>query len=142
MTRAGSFLPDQFIIDILKDEMKKYPKAKGFLIDGCPRTLEQAALFEQQIKPCDKILYFKTTEEIMASRMIERGKIEKREDDQNPETIARRIKTFNEKTMPAIRLLQRNYASKFKEVDSSGDVQTVEQLVDTALSSNSICRLF
>ncbi len=133
----GEFLSDEFIIDIVKKEMLKHPEAKGFLIDGCPRTLEQGELFAKMIKPCDLLLFFDTTPEIMTQRMLHRAQIEHRTDD-NPETIARRLQTYKDKTMPVIEHLQKTRADAFKHINASVDRESIAKQVAEAIAEKPI----
>ena len=45
-------LPKEVTITLLKAAMLSQPKAVGFLIDGFPRELSQAEIFESQVSPC------------------------------------------------------------------------------------------
>lgn len=145
MTAKGAFLPDQFIIDIIKAEIAAHPEAKGFIIDGCPRTMEQHDLFAAQIKPCDKILFFNTSEAIMKERMLGRAEAAKlageavRPDD-NAETAGKRIDTFREKTMPVITALKEKFSQseKFIEINTSGKVDEVAKLIVAAMDRDNV----
>jgi adenylate kinase family enzyme len=132
----GEFLGDQFIIDIVKSEMLNHPQVPGFLIDGCPRTLDQAHLFAACIKSCDMVLFFDTTDEIMTRRMLGRAAVEHRSDD-NIETIARRLKTYQEKTLPVVEHLKATCGETFKRIDSSGNAEDVAVLVAEAVAEKS-----
>jgi len=129
----GEFLSDEFIIDVVKNEMLSHPEAKGFLIDGCPRTLEQGELFTRMIKPCDQVLFFDTTPAIMTQRMLHRAQIEHRTDD-NPDTIARRLQTYKDKTMPVIAHLQKTRADVFKRINASLDTESIARQVADAIA--------
>lgn len=135
--KSGGLLDDEMIITLLRHEMSKYPRALGFLIDGCPRTLNQVRLFEEQIKPCNKVLYFDTTEEIMKQRILKRGLTEQREDD-NEVTALRRIQVYRDKTLPVVEYLRKTKGSIFKHIDSSGALEEVSRIVDETMRVNPI----
>lgn len=132
--QRGDLLSDELMTEILADEIKKYPEAKKFLIDGYPRTLGQLELFEKTVKPCDKVLFFDTTEEIMISRLLNRSQIEHREDD-NEKTIRHRIAVYKEKTLPVIEHLQKSRADKFVRIDTSGSLKETTAIVNQAVFS-------
>src|SRR3990167_2563664 len=123
-TQQGTLLDDRMIILLVKDEISKHPDAPGFLIDGCPRTFEQAALFEKEIQCCDRILFFDVSEKTMRERMLHRGETESREDD-HPATIEKRLKIYQEKTIHVIDSFKENRHSVFHKIDASGTVEGV-----------------
>ena len=57
--------------------------------------------FEQDVAPCDVLIYFDVPDEIMTERLIKRGETSGRIDD-NEETIAKRLVTFHEQTTPIL----------------------------------------
>lgn len=77
----------------------------AFLVDGFPRTLSQAEKFEQQVRPCDVVLYFECPEKLMLERLGKRGKSSGREDD-SPAIIKKRLKAFQRQTLPAVKFYQ------------------------------------
>jgi len=80
--------------------------------------------FDEQICLSSLVIYYKTTEEVMLSRLLERGKTSGREDD-NVEIIKKRFRTYETDTMPVIK----HYSAqdKIAEVDSSGSVEVVHE---------------
>jgi adenine phosphoribosyltransferase len=131
----GELLDDQMITDVLADEMQHHKDAKCFLIDGYPRTLEQLSLFENTIQKCNKVLFLDTTETIMTSRLLARADIEHREDD-NEATITKRIKTYQEKTLPVIDYLKKNKPNQFISVNTSGTLEEAIILVNKAVENH------
>ena len=57
--------------------------------------------FEQDVAPCDILIYFDVPDQIMTERLIKRGETSGRIDD-NEETIAKRLVTFHEQTTPIL----------------------------------------
>lgn len=135
--KSGELLDDQMIMDILKNEIQQHPRVAGFLIDGCPRTIAQLKMFEEQIKACNKVLYFDTTEEIMKQRILKRGLIEGREDD-NEETAGKRIKVYRERTLPVVEELKKQKGAVFHHIDSSGTIEEVSQLVNSIVKAKPV----
>ncbi|KAK0618229.1 uridylate kinase [Bombardia bombarda] len=75
-------------------------KAK-FLIDGFPRKMDQALMFEEAVCPARFVLFYDCPEAEMERRLLERGKTSGRSDD-NAESIRKRFRTFVETSMPVI----------------------------------------
>ncbi len=69
----GELVPDKLVIDIVKDRLTKDDVKNGFILDGFPRTLEQAKMLDATLnkinKKLDMVLYFKTSLETSISRL-------------------------------------------------------------------------
>jgi len=103
-----------------------------FLIDGFPRNMDQAELFDDTVslsqifmalshslKIClsTVTLFYDTTEEILTDRLLGRAKTSGREDD-NIESILKRFRTYKEETMPVIE----HYQSQNKIIKVGFDI--------------------
>ena len=111
-------------VTLLKAAMLERDQANGFLIDGFPREMEQAKIFEEnvnfrlynchcsctyflQVCSCARVLLFKCSDEVMTERLKQRGLTSGRTDD-NEETIRKRLQTFHQHTIPVISHYQQN----------------------------------
>ena len=111
-------------VTLLKAAMLERDQANGFLIDGFPREMEQAKIFEEnvnfrlynchcsctyflQVCSCARVLLFKCSDEVMTERLKQRGLTSGRTDD-NKETIRKRLQTFHQHTIPVISHYQQN----------------------------------
>jgi adenylate kinase len=69
----GELVPDGLVIDIVKERLTKADVQKGFLLDGFPRTLEQAKMLDETLakirKKLDMVLYFKTSLDTSIARL-------------------------------------------------------------------------
>lgn len=54
---SGELVSNDIVLNLLKAELSTISNARGYLIDGYPRTPEQATAFEQHISPVDLIVY-------------------------------------------------------------------------------------
>lgn len=78
--REGNLTPDRITINILKEELlrdnieqrERYPIV-GYLMDGFPRTVEQAIMFEQEIGVPRAVFALSVSEEIMKNRILQRS---------------------------------------------------------------------
>ncbi|KAL1424767.1 hypothetical protein MTO96_019912 [Rhipicephalus appendiculatus] len=100
--KKGELVPLDIVLQLLKEAIKKdLDKAKGFLIDGYPRNVEQGDRFEAEVCKCTNLIYFEVKDETMHARLLKRGLTSGRVDD-NEETIVKRIKTFHEESEPVL----------------------------------------
>lgn len=67
----GALVPDEVVLEVLKDRLNKVPKGKGFLLDGFPRTIAQAESL-QSIAEIDVILMLDVPDQIIIERLTSR----------------------------------------------------------------------
>ena len=100
----GNLVPDAMIIGILLKAVDAESKdAAGFILDGFPRTVEQAIALEKAFEERNNKISFLIdvqveTEELI-TRLLKRGETSGRSDD-NLETIKKRLEIYEEKTAP------------------------------------------
>jgi adenylate kinase family enzyme len=112
----GGLVPTEQTVAILVSGMVSNP-SPAYLIDGFPRSTDQALFFEQNVLECQRILFFDVTEETMYERCMKRAETSGRTDD-NPETMKKRVTNYLETSAPVI-----DYYDKFGKVvaiDSNG----------------------
>lgn len=105
----GANVPQEIVLQLLAKEIEKLELAPGILVDGFPRSMEQALEFERTIGAPKEVLYFYCPLVLLEQRLLERGKTSGRSDD-NIDTIRMRFRTFKEESMDVIRY----YQSKFQ----------------------------
>jgi adenylate kinase len=101
----GQLVPDSVILGMIKDELA-HPAAKdGAILDGFPRTADQAELVDktlaERMQRLNHILLLDVSEEELIRRMRQRANVEGRSDD-TPEAIAERLKVYQRDTAPLI----------------------------------------
>ncbi|XP_076249001.1 adenylate kinase 1 [Calliopsis andreniformis] len=120
----GAFVPTDIVLDLIRERMDKAKKEEatktGFLIDGYPRELEQAILFEQKVCPVDLILFFDVANETLKKRLLGRAAVSQRADD-NEETIKKRIEIFNMKNGELVE----HYKDKVVRINAEGTVDDI-----------------
>ncbi|MCK4636562.1 MAG: adenylate kinase [Methanomicrobia archaeon] len=154
----GELVPDEVVIDIIRDEIKDL---YDFILDGFPRTLEQAKILdkilEEEEKRLDTVIEIQVPDERLVKRSVGRlsckcgevyheiynppaaegicdrcgEKLYKREDD-NAETMYSRIKTYKMKTLPLIKY----YFTKgiLKTVNGDQDIERVYWKIEKILN--------
>ena len=102
---AGELVPDELTDRIVADRLEKADCARGWILDGYPRTLKQVRaldeLMRQRGHALDVALALQADTGELIRRMEERARIEGRADD-NPVAIARRLETYDRHTAPLL----------------------------------------
>nr|GAT57579.1 UMP-CMP kinase [Mycena chlorophos] len=140
--KEGTIVPMEVTIKLLENAMAAALKetragdgwkdGKGrFLVDGFPRKMDQALKFDESVCMASAVLFFSTTEEVLLSRLLERGKTSGREDD-NEESIKKRFNTYKETTMPVINHYEA--LGRVIEIDSSPSVEIVHEQAKVAVA--------
>ena len=126
-SKRGMLAPDEITIKVLEKEVESHPEAEGFLFDGFPRTLAQAevldAFLESKGMRIHGTLGLEADEEALIPRIIERGKVSGRADDQDEEKIRKRFSEYNEKTAPLIAFYQAQ--GKYHPINGIGTIEEI-----------------
>jgi len=98
----GDLVPDEVTINMLKAEVDKNPNANGFIFDGFPRTESQAKALDNFLEEKGELISgmvaLEVQEDLLVTRLLERGKISGRTDDQDESKIRNRFNEYNTKT--------------------------------------------
>ena len=102
---AGTLVPDEVTIPLIRERLAEPDAAEGFVLDGYPRNLVQAEALDELLgdigRGLDAILFFDLPDDIATGRMLRRAADENRPDD-TPDVIARRLATYHEHTEPIV----------------------------------------
>lgn len=123
---SGAYVSDEVTNEVVAKTLdNENVKNSGYLLDGYPRTLDQAK-FLDSISQVDKVVLLVTDDNLVISRLMSRG----RKDDVL-EVIEKRIKIYNDMTKPLIDY----YRSKgiLVEVDSSNGIDNNYQKLLSSL---------
>lgn len=133
---SGALVPDSVVIGIIEERIQKPDCAKGFILDGFPRTIEQAealdAILSTHKKSIDHVVSFDVPEEELVKRLLGRAEIEGRADD-NIDSIKNRLKVFREKTQPLV-----DYYEKKGKLRHINGVGTTEEIAGRVVTSTGI----
>ena len=102
----GDLLPDDLIIDMIRDRLSRGDTIPGFILDGFPRNLAQAealdALLAELDRDLDVVFDFQVGDrQTLIERMQKRAVEENRTDD-TPEAMQRRLEIYDEQTAPLV----------------------------------------
>lgn len=102
----GELVPDAVVIGMIKSKLESNKKANGFIFDGFPRTVDQAKALDKLLNengtPISGMLSLEVEKQELINRLLSRGKVSGRADDQDQSVIENRINVYNEKTLPLI----------------------------------------
>ena len=100
---AGQLVPDELMIELIRERLGYPDAAAGFVLDGFPRTLGQAEALDAMLAELGRelaaILELIVPEQVAIERMLGRAETEGRSDD-TPEAIRRRLDLYHELTEP------------------------------------------
>ena len=135
----GELVPDEVTIKMLENEIEENSKSRGFLFDGFPRTIAQAESLDKFLHSINMeinaTIALEVDEKELISRIIDRGKISNRSDDQDIKKIENRFSEYNSKTSTLIRYYKDQ--KKFFEVNGHGSVNKItKRLFDLIDSFN------
>ncbi|EDP97735.1 adenylate kinase [Kordia algicida OT-1] len=123
----GDLVPDEVTINMLQAEVEKKPEAKGFIFDGFPRTTAQAEALDNFLASKDMgisaTIALEADDEILIQRLLERGKVSGRADDQDEDKIRNRFDEYNQKTAPLIDFYKKQ--NKFHSVNGIGTIDEI-----------------
>ncbi len=160
---TGGLVPDDLVVSIVAERLKKPDCAKGFVLDGFPRTVAQAEMLEKTLaelkKTLDLVLYFATDREVVVKRLSGRricrkcganyhvtnippkkeGVCDKcagelyQRDDDKPDTVANRLEVYQKQTAPLIEF----YAKRglLKEISGNLEVKPGREAIEKALAT-------
>lgn len=99
----GNLVPDDMMYGVIDNYLRNLPKdCKGIILDGYPRTVPQAESLTELLKKykMDAIMIdLLVDEQLLIQRLIERGKVSGRADD-NLNTMRHRIAVYHNQTEP------------------------------------------
>lgn len=150
--QSGGLVPDEVTIEIVKERIAKDDCKKGFILDGFPRTVNQAKALEG-ISQIDTVILVDLANEIIIDRLSARrtcpncGEIYSvqnnlenvckkcnspliQRDDDKPETIRHRLEVYEQNTSPLINF----YSDRIFKVSSAGSPEETYSPVKTFLS--------
>ncbi|MEL7220273.1 MAG: adenylate kinase [Bacteroidota bacterium] len=123
----GELVPDSVTIGMLRNKVEANPDVQGYIFDGFPRTVAQAealdALLQEMNTSVSKLILLDVGDDEIVKRLLERGKTSGRADDQNEETIRKRIAVFQQETSPVF-----DYYAEVEKSVKVGGVGSIEDI--------------
>jgi adenylate kinase len=127
---AGELVPDDLIVELIRERLGDTDTRAGFILDGFPRTIPQAEALDTMLQEIGRrvaaVLEFQLPEAEAVQRLLGRAAQEGRADDA-PETIRRRMEVYRAQTEPLVKY----YLAQgvLVGIDASASVDEVYQQV-------------
>jgi adenylate kinase len=134
----GNLVPDQMIIDMITAAIDRgCDDCGGVLLDGFPRTREQAESLESMMDrrgtPVTVCIDLQVPEQELIQRLLMRGETSGRSDD-NLETIKKRLEVYQSKTKPVNDYYQS--LNKYVAIDGVGSIEEIFGRIEAALGKS------
>ena len=127
---AGKLVPDDLVIDLVRERIAHDGQGRGFLLDGFPRTVPQADALDRVLASMgaslDVVVYYVLGDEEIVRRGLGRG----RADDTEP-VLRERLRVYRAQTEPLV--ARYRAAGLLEEVDAAGSIDDVERLTTAAI---------
>jgi adenylate kinase len=98
---SGELVPDEIVIAMVLERLAEPDCARGFVLDGFPRSGPQARALDKQLTelgtPLDAVINLEVTEQELIHRLAGRGR-----DDDNEQTVRNRLAVFTRTTAPLL----------------------------------------
>jgi adenylate kinase len=124
LIEKGELVPDETVIELIRENLNRNKTSAGFIFDGFPRTVEQAKSLDKMLLDENLNIALMATLEVeedeLISRILLRGQTSGRADDSSHATIKNRIKVYNEQTAPVAEYYRQQ--GKHISVDNMGTI--------------------
>ncbi len=131
----GELVSDAILLGMLEDRFSRPDTANGFILDGYPRNLAQADALDKLLQrigqPMDFALQLDVDNELLIERIAGRAKAEGRDDD-NPESVRKRLRIYDEQTAPVIEFYRQH--GQLTVVDGVGSMDEVFNRIVEAIA--------
>lgn len=160
---AGELVPDDLIVELVKEKLAALPADAGVLFDGFPRTVPQAEALDAALPSVDRrvdvVILFEAPADVLHQRISGRrfspdsGRIYNiyfdppeeegvcdeagtplvHRDDDQPETVARRLEVYRKQTEPLVEYYE-DSAAPLLRIDGDQGMQEVQNDLRSALA--------
>ncbi|HDM76271.1 MAG TPA: adenylate kinase [Deltaproteobacteria bacterium] len=157
----GELVPDEVVIGLVKERLQEPDCAKGFMLDGFPRTVAQAEVLDRELeamgKAIDHVICIEVPNEELIARLTGRrtckecgagyhlkfdppkvdGVCDKcggklyQRDDDNEETVKARLKVYQDQTFPLIEYYDKQ--GKLRRIDGVGEIKAIFERITKVL---------
>ncbi|WP_320053003.1 adenylate kinase [uncultured Acetobacteroides sp.] len=132
--RQGHLVPDELLDEMIEHEIIKCKSSKGIILDGYPRTINQAhtlhSLAQKHGVAIRRVLFLDVPHDELIARGIHRGLDSDRIDDKDPAIMNKRIEIYRKETKP----VGKYYIDKNMTVTISG-IGDIEEVAERILAS-------
>ena len=101
----GELVPDELMVELIRERLDDADAETGFILDGFPRTIDQVEALDRMLAELDRevsiVFEFQLEEEVAVKRLMRRAAEEGRSDD-TPGVVRYRFSVFCERTAPLV----------------------------------------
>jgi adenylate kinase len=119
---AGELVPDELILNLIRERLTQSDAKDGWVLDGFPRNVPQAEFLDQLLdeisQPFDFVVNLDVPDEVIISRLLKRG----RKDD-SEEVIRHRLDVYRQQTEPLIDFYRNR--QKLVSIDGNQEMESV-----------------
>jgi adenylate kinase len=105
IVESGDLVPDELMVNLIRERLDDEDTRDGFILDGFPRTMAQAEALDSMLheigRDPDIVFELQINDDVAVDRLGKRAVEEGRTDD-TPDAIARRLSEYHEKTEPLV----------------------------------------
>lgn len=131
----GELVSDELVQEMVKSNVVKNSDAKGFIFDGFPRTTAQASWLDGMLAELNQsvtlMLALDVNDDELRTRIMERGKVSGRTDDQDVNIVNNRISVYHKQTQPVMDFYSAQ--GKFVSVNGIGTLDEVFSRISEAM---------
>lgn len=124
---GGELVPDALVIDLIRERLSRSDCARGFLLDGFPRTVDQAKaltiLLEQLNAPISHVIELKVPDSVLLERVRKRGEAGSGRSDDTEAVVAKRLQVYWQQTAPVTQYYKS--VGRVIELDGLGTIDEV-----------------
>lgn len=138
---AGDNVPDELTNALIRDRLAEADAAKGFLLDGYPRTTDQVRELDEFLAEhgtaLDVVVELVADPDVVVERLRKRAQEQGRTDDDEA-VVRHRLEVYSEQTEPLIDI----YAARgvLVKVDALGPIDEVTERIAAALAGRGIAQ--
>jgi adenylate kinase len=102
---SGRLVPDEVIVQMIRERLEDEASSNGFILDGFPRTVAQTKDLQRLLaelgRPLDLVIVLDVPVKDLLARLSLRADQQHRDDDR-PEVIKQRLEVYREQTEPVL----------------------------------------
>jgi adenylate kinase len=137
----GDLAPDELVIGVVRERICGPPLIEEFVLDGFPRTLEEAEVAHTGARKCritlTAVVHLIVSETEVVRRLLKRGRVSGRSDDTET-TIRHRLVQYHSITEPLVDLYRRR--ELLIDVNGEGPAPEVTERIERVLASRGVSR--
>jgi len=144
----GRLAPDSLVVGIVGQRIAEPDARNGFILDGFPRTVPQAAALDRMLAgkglSLDAVIELRVNEEALLKRIESRvaemtARGEALRDDDNPEVLRTRLKAYRKETAPLIAHYRQQ--GVLRTINGMAPIAEVTEAIDQSLSASTAGRV-